>query len=452
MPQYSSRRPSTRRDHPLPRIFENRIYEQPAGFFASYDTYRGQSYHYSDSRRHDTHSSSRQDSYSQGFRHGPSTPPCCSPDNPHPLRDLDRGDPAYHYFERITSRTPICCSPEYPHPLRDLDRGDPAYHYFEKIPSTVPPQRETVYDRDQHRRGAGGLPHRTSGVGLTKDRESRYQSDPSTDFSSHEEKGYFSNRDQDSNHYPQAQRQRSEHHPRRASSTQKQSYTSAQSARPRESETRRESATGKRREETREYPKPESKAKSSRTYHDDRNEYESKRKNSRTHHHGDDRKEDKSYGDDRKERKSSQTHRHGEDRKEDRYHGDDRKEDKYHGEDRKEERYHGDDRKEDRYHGPKHREDRHHKSSVPPPQPETPLPDHYQTLGISSRASADEIKKAARSMRVSTHPDKLKKPGLSEKELRKIDERAAMVGQAADVLQNKDQKESYDRKRAGRSY
>jgi len=53
-------------------------------------------------------------------------------------------------------------------------------------------------------------------------------------------------------------------------------------------------------------------------------------------------------------------------------------------------------------------------------------------------------------MRVSSHPDKLKKAGMSGSELKKIDERAALVGQAADVLQDQDQKEDYDQERAAR--
>ncbi len=55
-------------------------------------------------------------------------------------------------------------------------------------------------------------------------------------------------------------------------------------------------------------------------------------------------------------------------------------------------------------------------------------------------------------MRVSSHPDKLKKPEMSESELKQIDERAALVGQAADVLQDRDLKESYDLKRAARGF
>lgn len=37
-------------------------------------------------------------------------------------------------------------------------------------------------------------------------------------------------------------------------------------------------------------------------------------------------------------------------------------------------------------------------------------------------------------MRIRTHPDRLKKEGMSDGEKAKINERAAKVGQAADVL------------------
>ena len=44
------------------------------------------------------------------------------------------------------------------------------------------------------------------------------------------------------------------------------------------------------------------------------------------------------------------------------------------------------------------------------------------------------IKKAVKGMRVKCHPDKMKKPGMSDKELAEIDAKAAQVGQAADTL------------------
>ena len=76
---------------------------------------------------------------------------------------------------------------------------------------------------------------------------------------------------------------------------------------------------------------------------------------------------------------------------------------------------------------------------------EVTLPDHYRTLGISSQATAAEIKKAAKLKRVETHPDKKKKSGMSSRELKTIDDAAAATGQAADVLTDSRQKEVYDR-------
>lgn len=53
-------------------------------------------------------------------------------------------------------------------------------------------------------------------------------------------------------------------------------------------------------------------------------------------------------------------------------------------------------------------------------------------------------------MRVQVHPDKAKRPGMSESEIEKINEKAALVGQAADVLGDAKQKSQYDRRRAAR--
>ena len=75
------------------------------------------------------------------------------------------------------------------------------------------------------------------------------------------------------------------------------------------------------------------------------------------------------------------------------------------------------------------------------------LPDHYRTLGISPLASAEEIKTAAKRKRVEVHPDRLKKEGMDESEFAKIDAVAAKVGQAAEVLQNAEQKRKYDQQR-----
>ena len=39
-------------------------------------------------------------------------------------------------------------------------------------------------------------------------------------------------------------------------------------------------------------------------------------------------------------------------------------------------------------------------------------------------------------MRIKMHPDRLKKPGMTEEELKQIDEEAGRVGQAAELLTN----------------
>ena len=79
---------------------------------------------------------------------------------------------------------------------------------------------------------------------------------------------------------------------------------------------------------------------------------------------------------------------------------------------------------------------------------EGPLDDYYSVLGISPRASSDEIRKAARTMRVESHPDKLKKSGMSRSQKEEVDNWAAKIGQAADVLTDPHQKVKYDEKRA----
>ena len=89
----------------------------------------------------------------------------------------------------------------------------------------------------------------------------------------------------------------------------------------------------------------------------------------------------------------------------------------------------------------------HRHQGVPARKAREELPDHYLTLGISPLASAEEIKTAAKRKRVEVHPDRLKKAGMDESELAKIDAVAAKVGQAAEVLQNAEQKLKYDRQR-----
>lgn len=83
----------------------------------------------------------------------------------------------------------------------------------------------------------------------------------------------------------------------------------------------------------------------------------------------------------------------------------------------------------------------------PPPTPKPSSPNFYTILGITPQATAVELKKAALKMRVQCHPDKAKKPGMTAAQKKEIDDRAALVGQAADVLQDEEQRMLYDIKR-----
>ena len=74
------------------------------------------------------------------------------------------------------------------------------------------------------------------------------------------------------------------------------------------------------------------------------------------------------------------------------------------------------------------------------------LPNHYARLGVSVDSSHEQVLKAAKEMRVKTHPDRLKrKEGLTVEEERAIDVEAALVGQAADILSDPILREKYDR-------
>ncbi|MCJ1428733.1 hypothetical protein MMC29_006644 [Sticta canariensis] len=75
----------------------------------------------------------------------------------------------------------------------------------------------------------------------------------------------------------------------------------------------------------------------------------------------------------------------------------------------------------------------------------TPPPDHYAVLGLTHDCSAQEITEAAKRMRIKTHPDKLKKVDMSAKEKAKIDETAANIGQAAELLSDPEKRREYDR-------
>lgn len=72
------------------------------------------------------------------------------------------------------------------------------------------------------------------------------------------------------------------------------------------------------------------------------------------------------------------------------------------------------------------------------------VPNFYGYLNIHPLSSHEEIIKAARKRRVKVHPDKLKKPGMTDEELRKIDQTAMQVGWAADILLDPDKRAKYD--------
>ncbi|KAL8844066.1 MAG: hypothetical protein Q9176_001472 [Flavoplaca citrina] len=89
-------------------------------------------------------------------------------------------------------------------------------------------------------------------------------------------------------------------------------------------------------------------------------------------------------------------------------------------------------------------------NSAPPPKYNDVVkdapPNHYARLGLSDGASAEEIKKACKKMRVKTHPDQVKRehPNMTEEEMRKATVLSAKVGEAADVLEDPSQKRDYD--------
>ncbi|KAL8931655.1 MAG: hypothetical protein Q9211_006813 [Gyalolechia sp. 1 TL-2023] len=76
------------------------------------------------------------------------------------------------------------------------------------------------------------------------------------------------------------------------------------------------------------------------------------------------------------------------------------------------------------------------------------IPDFYGYLKIDPWSTQADIIQAARKRRVEVHPDKLKKAGMSEEEVNKIDQVAMQVGWAADVLLNLETRLKYDRELA----
>ena len=98
--------------------------------------------------------------------------------------------------------------------------------------------------------------------------------------------------------------------------------------------------------------------------------------------------------------------------------------------------------RDDRTHGDRQRS---HHPEASPVEPTEKLPDHYAILQVGPCATHEQIKSAAKRRRIEVHPDRLKKPGMSESEVAKIDKEAAEVGQAAEVLSNPTLRQEYDR-------
>ncbi|KAL9041388.1 MAG: hypothetical protein Q9214_004127 [Letrouitia sp. 1 TL-2023] len=69
----------------------------------------------------------------------------------------------------------------------------------------------------------------------------------------------------------------------------------------------------------------------------------------------------------------------------------------------------------------------------------------YDRLGVSPSTSQSEIGKAAKMKRIETHPDRVKREGMTDMELAAIDTRAKDVGEAADVLGDERKRRKYDR-------
>ncbi|KAL8732223.1 MAG: hypothetical protein Q9181_004039 [Wetmoreana brouardii] len=84
----------------------------------------------------------------------------------------------------------------------------------------------------------------------------------------------------------------------------------------------------------------------------------------------------------------------------------------------------------------------------PPPAYDSvmiPPLNHYAVLGLSENAAAREIKVTAKKKRVACHPDKHIREGMTEEEKAKINAKSARIGQAADVLENAEKKQEYDK-------
>ncbi|KAL9611064.1 MAG: hypothetical protein Q9167_004276 [Letrouitia subvulpina] len=97
------------------------------------------------------------------------------------------------------------------------------------------------------------------------------------------------------------------------------------------------------------------------------------------------------------------------------------------------------------------------KPSWKPNQNVSPLQHHktqnfYDRLGVSLSASQSEISKAAKMKRIETHPDRVKREGMTDLELAAIDTRAKDIGEAADILGDERKRRRYDQLlRSGRN-
>ncbi|KAL8746150.1 MAG: hypothetical protein Q9184_007784, partial [Pyrenodesmia sp. 2 TL-2023] len=77
------------------------------------------------------------------------------------------------------------------------------------------------------------------------------------------------------------------------------------------------------------------------------------------------------------------------------------------------------------------------------------IPPLYAYLKVDPTSSHDAIADAARKRRIEVHPDRLKRPGMTQPELKEIDETAKDVGYAADVLLDAAKRSKYDREMGG---
>jgi len=68
---------------------------------------------------------------------------------------------------------------------------------------------------------------------------------------------------------------------------------------------------------------------------------------------------------------------------------------------------------------------------------------------MSPQASEQDAKQTARKRRIETHPDKLKRVGMSKEEEEVIDEQSKLVGYAADIVVDPDKRRKYDMGRHG---